>query len=286
MNPTLSGIIALFIFSIGTILVALSGDIPPFQLSFLMFFSGTITIWFYFRKAGTDFRGKLKAPISQYMVMFLGVGIYSILLNIAFKTAPAFEINMLNYLWPILLVLFAKLLKKQCLRATELLGMILGFVGMCVIFMPQDEALFAHVGTGHVLIILAAVVWAFYSAFVSEKHYSVVLLIPVMAFSGCVSFVLHVLFEQTIWVQSASVWIAVLVLCLTRFCFALWDYGMRKGDQMLLNSLSYFLPLLSSLYFIAFGLTPARAGVAIGGALIVAGCVIVNIHHLKRLMKR
>lgn len=161
MNPTLSGIVALLIFSIGTVLVALSGDIPPFQLSFMMFFSGAITLWLYFKKIGTDFREQLKAPMSQYIVMFFGVGIYSIFLNIAFKTAPAFEVNMLNYLWPILLVLFAKLLKKQHLRVNEILGMILGFVGMCVIFMPQDGALFAHVGTGHVLIILAAVVGHF-----------------------------------------------------------------------------------------------------------------------------
>lgn len=286
MNPTLSGIIALFIFSIGTILVALSGDIPPFQLSSLMFFSGALTLWLYFKKVGTDFRGKFSAPMSQYIVIFSGVGVYSILLNIAFKTAPAFEINMLNYLWPILLVLFAKLLNKQRLRLSEFLGMMFGFVGMCIIFMPQDEVLFEHVSTGHVLIILAAVVWALYSAFVSERHYSVVLLIPVMAFAGCVSFVLHVLFEKTVWVQPTYVWAAVLVFCLTRFCFALWDYGMRKGDQVLLSSLSYFLPLLSSLYFIAFGFTPARIGVAIGGAFIIVGCVIVNIHHLKRLMNK
>lgn len=285
-KATLSGVAALWAFSIGTILVALSGDIPAFQLSFLMLFSSAITLWIYFKTAGTDFRKQLKAPISQYIVMFFGVGVYSVLLNIAFKIAPAFEVNMLNYLWPIFLVLFSKILKRQRLRVSEIFGMLLGFIGMCVIFMPQNGALFEHVGIGHVLIIVAAVVWAFYSAFISEKHYSVVLLIPVMAFAGCVSFALHMMFEQTVWIQPVYVWIAVLVFCLTRFSYALWDYAMRKGDQIFLSSLSYFLPLLSSLYFISFGFMPARIEAAIGGALIVIGCVIVNVHHLKRLMKR
>lgn len=280
MSPNLGGFLALIFFSLGNLCVALSGDMPAFQLSAMVLLSCALTLWLYFKFTGKNIRASLNLPASQYIITLLGIGGYQILVNSAFKMAPAFEMNILNYLWPILLVLFSKFKHQQALKKNECAGMALGFIGMCVIFMPQNGTAFNHIGAGHFVMIAAAVIWAFYSAFITGKKSSVALLIPVTAFSGGLCLMIHLLFEETIISMPVIAWIAVAIYCLTRFSYALWDFGMRKGDQMLLSSLSYFLPLLSCIYFIAFGIMPVRIEVAIGGAFIIIGCIIVNWHRI------
>ena len=252
----------------------------------MMFFSGGLAIYLFFKIRGRDISEMFRAPLQYYVVMLVGVGGYSILLNTAFKNAPAFEVNMLNYVWPVQLVLFSKLIKKQRLKLNEILGMALGFMGMCLIFIPPESQAFSKIGIGHLWVVIAATIWAFYSAYVSGKDFSAILLVPVMLLSGIISMFLHFAYEETILIQPVNIWIAVIALCITRFCFALWDYGMRRGDQVLLSSLSYFLPLISSLYFIAFGIMPTRLEVAYGGALIVTGCIVVNLHRIKILSRK
>lgn len=280
MSATITGVLAILMFSIGTVLVALSGDIPAFQLTAMVFFAGALTLYAYFKMKGVAIIEQCKAPVSQYAVMLVGIGLYTVLLHISFKSAPAFEINMLNYLWPIFLVLFVKLMKRDAFKWNEVGGMLLGFVGMILIFIPTDGSSFTHITAGHVLVVIAAGLWAFYSALAGQKKYSTILLIPVMLISSLISLVAHLALEETVLSQPVGVWVAVTIFCLTRFSYAMWDYAMREGDQIFLSSLSYGIPLLSSIYFIVFGFTPARFEVGVGGAFIVTGCLVVNMHRI------
>ena len=280
MNPTFSGILALAIFSFGTLFFALS-ELPPFQLSAMMFFSGALSVAIYAKYMGFSFDDYKTISVPEFFIALLGIGFYQVLIIIAFQISPAFEINMLNYLWPIFLVLFVKLRTKSSFRHCEWIGMVMGFIGMICIFLPQNGTIFSHIGYGHVFAVLGAVLWAFYSAVASKRKKSIILMCLVMFLTACISLICHILFEENVWNLSVYGWMPIIILCVTRFCFALWDFGMRDGDQVLLGSISYFLPLLSSLYFIAAGFSPGRWEVVAGGTLIIAGCFIVNFNCIK-----
>lgn len=286
MSPTAIGLLAIFLFSTGTLLISLSGDLPPFQLSSIICLSCAFSLWIYFKIRGKPIRDKLNAPIAHYATIIFGIGLYQPMANIAFKIAPPFEMNMINYLWPILLVLFLKGFQKQKLKVNEFIGMTCGFIGVCFIFMPQDGTMLGHIGIGHVLMLIGAIIWALYSAIIRLQDVSVALLIPCTLLSGTVYLIIHLLFEETVVTLPLSASVATIILCFTCCSYGLWDHGMRKGDQMLLTSLSYFLPLLSASYFIIFGLVPARPEVAIGGGLIITGCLIVNAHRMKFLKRK
>lgn len=286
MNPTLSGIFALLIFSTITVLITLSGAMPGLQLSAIVLMLSAILLGMCMKMRGCVFREAWRQPVSLYVIIISGIGLYTACISVAFKSAPPFEVNMLNYLWPLLLVLFSKMLKREPFKAHELIGLCCGAVGGCFIFMPADGQVFENLTVGHALAVFAAVIWAFYSSIIDGKNYSVAVLVPVLFISSLICWCAHLLIEDTVWALPLSVWVSVIILGVSHLSYVLWDYGMRQGDKMLLSSLSYFVPLVSTCYFIAFGFVPARVGVAIGGAFIVAGCVIVNIHHLKRLMKR
>lgn len=279
MPATLSGIFGLILFSTGTLLISLSGKIPPFQLCAMTCFSCALILSLYFKIKGQSIKKELNAPISSYITIIIGIGVYQAMTNISFKNAPAFEINMLNYLWPIFLVVFSKYLHRQRIKANELVGMVCGFAGMILIFMPQNGT-FGLFGFYYILMLLGAIVWAGYSAIISRQDVSVALLIPCTLFSGIVHVIIHLSKEQTVVQMPFHEMAAVILLCCSCGSYALWDYGMRKGDQILLGSLSYCLPLLSSVYFIIFGFMPASIEVALAGVLIIAGCIIVNVHKM------
>jgi len=222
------GIWAILIFSIGSILVVLSGDIPPLQISAMSMISGAISIYLFFKVKGESI-----------------------------------------------------LISRDKFKSNELFGTVVGFVGTILIFMPTEQGQhFQMITISHVAVIIGALFWALYSAYARGQDYSIALMIPILFISGVFALVFHLLYEETVINQPIVVWIAAFVFCVTRFCYVLWDVGMKKGDQMLLSSLSYFLPLLSSVYFIIFGFNPARVETAIGAGFIISGCLIVNMHRM------
>ena len=286
MNPTLSGIVSLLIFSIGTVLIALSGDVPGYQLSAITLCIGAITLFLFLYARNREVIRALKAPVSTYFLVTMGVGLYVALLNLAFKSGPAFEINILNYLWPVFLVVFSNILHKRKFLMSELAGMFLGFLGISLVFLSDQTGVFYTVYVGHYYAVGAAIVWALYSSLIHEREYSVVLLVPAMFVSGIICAILHLLFEETVWTQPFSVWAFILLLSVSRFAYAMWDYGVRHGDKILLSSLSYFVPVLSVIYFSVLGFQPISSGTALGGILIIISSLIVNSHRIMRFHKR
>lgn len=286
MTPTICGLLGLFIFSFGTLLIALSGDIPAFQLSGMLLLGGSFCLWLGLHCVGAfRYADVVRQPFRLYCITVSGIGLYTILLNWAFKIAPPYEVNIVNYLWPVFLVLFSRLLNKETFLPNEWIGIMMGFIGVIYLFIPSDTGMFLAIGLGHLLALAAAMIWAFYSAVIVKENYSVSFLVPVFFISGSISLVMHFAFEETVFSAPISVWGVVFVLILSRLSYVLWDYGMRKGDKQILAVCSYFVPLLSVSYFIALGIVPERIEAAIGGVFVICGCLAGNWHRIRSKIK-
>jgi drug/metabolite transporter (DMT)-like permease len=55
-----------------------------------------------------------------------------------------------------------------------------------------------------------------------------------------------------------------------------WDYGVRRGDRLLLAVLAYATPLVSTLILVAAGFAAPSLGLFIGGGMIVTAGVIAT----------
>jgi len=78
-------------------------------------------------------REPLSAPFRQSVAAWaIGVGGlfgYHFLLFLALKTSPQVQANLINYLWPLLIVLFSAFLPGQMLRTRHIAGAVMGFAG-------------------------------------------------------------------------------------------------------------------------------------------------------------
>ena len=88
----------------------------------------------------------------------------------------------------------------------------------------------------------------------------------------------HLCFEQTVWPDTLSQWLAILALGIgpVGAAFYLWDRGVKLGDIRLLGVLSYAAPVLSTLLLVLVGFTEASLSLAIATLLIVGGALLAS----------
>ena len=79
------------------------------------------------------------------------------------RLAPPAEAGLINYLWPLLIVLFAALLPGGGLKARHLIGALIGLVATTMLISGSLGSAGAGIQLGHVLAALGAFVWASYS---------------------------------------------------------------------------------------------------------------------------
>ena len=133
MSPNLAGILALISFCTGSILAVLC-DMTGLQLVSIMMFMGACVLGAGLKIIGHDLREGFKQKPKDYAFACCGISAYIAILYVSLRLAPPFEINMLNYLWPILLAGFSTFFQKQRLRLSQICGLALGFLGMISIF--------------------------------------------------------------------------------------------------------------------------------------------------------
>jgi drug/metabolite transporter (DMT)-like permease len=276
-TATLTGLGAIALWSLLALFTAATGAVPPFQLAAMTFaIAGALGI------TVAAARGRLSYASPSCVGLALGLyGLFgdTALYFAALKFAPPAEANLVHYLWPLLIVLFAALLPGGRLQPRHLVGAVLGFAATALLIGGRFGGAGANAVLGFCFALLGAFVWASYSvasrrlAEVPTETVAVTCLAASALAAAC-----HLLFEATRWPVGASEWFAVFGLGLGPIgaAFFLWDIGMKKGDVPLLGVASYAAPVLSTLTLVLAGYAEPTAALAASCVLIVAGAVIAT----------
>lgn len=275
-RATLIGASTIGLWATLALLTAAGGPVPPFQKVAMAFaIAFLIGMVYQARRRGAE---RLRLP---WRVWLLGVGGlfgYHFFYFLAVRLAPPVEANLLNYLWPLLIVLLAAvLLPGERLRWFHVAGSLFGLLGAALLVTRGGGlAIEARYAAGYLSAVLAAVIWAVYS--VLSRRYGSVPTSAVGWFCGVTAVLgalCHLLFEQTVWPVGAQWWAIVgLGLGPVGLAFFTWDVGMKRGDIKLLGALSYTIPLLSTGLLVLFGQAQMTWRIAAACGLIVAGAIL------------
>jgi drug/metabolite transporter (DMT)-like permease len=279
-TATTIGFTAVLLWSLLALLTAATGTIPPFQLAAMTFLIGGLvgTASWIARPQG------IKALRQKPVVWALGLGGlfgYHALYFAALRLAPPAESGLINYLWPLLIVLFSSLLPGERLKPAHLVGAFLGFAGV-VVLIGGRGALDARSEylPGYACALVAAFVWGGYS--VLSRRFGQVPTDAVAGFclvTAALSLVCHLLFETTVWPEAGAQWLALLALGIgpVGAAFYVWDIGMKRGDIRLLGVASYATPVLSTLVLILAGYAEPTLTLALSCGLIVLGALVATL---------
>lgn len=276
-TATLVGLTAIVMWSLLAALTVATGRVPPFQLLAMTFAIGACIgplTWLWRPGAARA----LRQPAIVWLVGVGGLFGYHALYFLALRLAPPAEAGLLNYLWPLLIVLLSSMLPGERLAPHHIIGAILGFAGTVLLFAGNNGSEFnpAHI-PGFIAAFVAAFIWAGYSV-MSRKFASV----PTDAVAGfclataLLAALLHVALEQTIWPDALTQWLAIVALGVgpVGIAFFVWDIGMKRGDIRVLGAASYATPVLSTAFLIVAGFAKPTATLAIAAALIAGGGLI------------
>jgi len=284
----LAGICAILLWSTLALFTVSTGAIPPFQLTFMAFFVAFILglVWWF--KRGADVHIYTKLPLKVWLVGVYGLFGYHFFYFLALKSAPSLEANLINYLWPLLIVVLSAFLPQEKLRWYHVLGALLGFCGALVLLGSKGLSFSSEYLYGYGYAFLCALIWSSYS--VLSRHFAEVPTEAVGGFCGVsalCSLVAHVAFEET-YIPSYSEMLFILGLGIgpVGLAFFVWDYGMKKGDIKLIGALSYATPLLSTLLLVLFQGAQLTFWIGVACALIVGGSAVSAWPFFKALAQK
>lgn len=275
------GLIAVLLWAALATLTVLAKGIPPLQLEAMSFAIGAL-IGVGYLIATPRARRELRQL--TWPAVLLGVGGllgYHFFYFLSLGNAPPLQANLLNYTWPLFIVLFSALLpgEQGSLRWHHLAGALLALVGAVLAITKGrlDLADFSGAALGYSAAFAAALTWSSYSVlsrlFTAVPSSAVTLYCAVTAFAAALG---HGAAEETVWPLSSLQWTAVILLGLgpVGLAFYVWDYGCKHGDLRVLGAAAYFAPLLSSAMLMAFGLAEATTAIWIAASLITLGALL------------
>ena len=272
---TLAGAGAILIWASLALLTRLAGAVPPLEITALSFLVSAVLGLSVVAARGE--LGALRQPPLAWLHGVGGLFGYHALYFAALGLAPVAEANLLNYTWPLLIVLFSALLLGMRLTRLHAAGMVLGLAGCSLVL--GGSVRFGTEGPvliGYAFAASAGAVWALYSV-LSRRFHGV----PTGAVAGfcaataVLAAMAHLLFEATV-IPDGQTMLAVVLMGIgpVGAAFFLWDIGMKQGDPRLLGTLAYATPIASTLLLCLAGYAPLTLPLLAAAGLVTAGGVL------------
>ncbi len=284
-TATAIGFAAVLLWSLLAVFTAASGTMPPFQLTAISFGVGGIAgvaLWAFRPSAA-------KALRQPWPVWLLGVGGlfgYHAAYFIALRNAPVVEAGLLNYLWPLLIVVFSALLPGERLKWQHIAGCALALIGAVLVVTRGRGFSFdpAYV-FGYGAALVAALTWSSYSVLSRRFPH-----VPSDAITGfclvtaVLAAIVHFAVEPTVWPADAWQWAAIVGLGLgpVGLAFDVWDVGVKHGDIQVLGAAAYSAPLLSTAILVLAGYAAYSHTLLLACLLITAGAALAASDMLLR----
>lgn len=261
--------------SLATLGVALS-HVPPFLLTGLSLLVGSLIALPLSR---FDLR-LWRVPLSTLALGIYGLFGFHFLLFIALRHAPPVQANLVNYLWPLGIVVMAPLfLPGVTLTVRHVLAALIGFAGAAL-------AILGGAGStggggwawGYLPALASAFIWASYSLLTKRVRSFPTAAIGSFALaSGLLSLLCHAWLEPAVSLSTHDLLlIAVLGLGPLGGAFFLWDAALKRGDARQIGVLSFLTPLLSTLTLLLVRGEPPSTAIGLAALMIVGAAVMAT----------
>lgn len=240
--------------------------LPPFYVLGVSFILGSIPAWFKPRELFPNIK------VSAWGI--LGYFGYHFFLFYSFRYAPAVEANLINYLWPMILVLLSPVFfPSSKLKVYHFFGAALAAAGCAVLVWSKGADLKLENFSGYLLAFGAALTWPIYS--IVKKKMPPTSVFSVGGFclgAGVLCLLTHGIIEPRVVLQWHDAWI-IFFMGVGPFgiAFYAWDLAMSKGDTRVIGALSYLTPVLSTLGLVLFASQSLNVYSSLAMVLIIGG---------------
>jgi drug/metabolite transporter (DMT)-like permease len=266
----------------------LVGSISPITLSAVRWGLAALLLlplgWRILKPASALWQNK-----SRFLVLgLLGVGSYNVLLYLALQTSTAINVTLIGASMPIWMLLIGAVFYEVRPRLLQLLGAVVSLIGVTVVLTRGEPAslLSMEVVMGDLLIMLATILWAFYSWMISRPGESTERQWPwaeflmaqvligflwTMLFEGAEIATGHAFIDLNYWTGALILFVAIGPSLIAYRC---WGLGVNGAGPTVAAFFANLIPLFTALLSAAILGDPPQLFHGLAFVLIVVGILV------------
>lgn len=265
-------------------------SIPPLGLSFwrwavalfILCFFGVHHLWRERKIAQNNFR---------FIVIqgLLGVTGFNSLIYLAMQTTTAINAVLVNSCVPILIALASWLMYRELLTTRQILGVCVSLCGVLLIIAKGQLATLLHVdfNRGDIYVLIAAALWAFYSAnlkrYPRDLHpFSYLSAIVIVGLIGLFPFYLLEFFQgqRILLTTSSIVTIIYVAVFASVLAFIFWNRAVRTIGANKAGPFVHLMPVFSTILAVIF-LGEKLTAFHLQGMLLIFGGIIMTTFRIR-----
>ncbi len=278
---TMIGYLGLFCWSMAPVLNASVKSIPIFQILFIALGISFIASSIILTK--NNKWTTLKQPGFMWLVGILGIYGNDVCYIAASKYAPVFQVGLINYLWPLFVVIFSSILPKETIKIKYIFAAIIGFCGIYMLLIIGNDdghGFKVEYLYGYVFAFLGAIIWSIFvllsRLYKNSPPEIIGMYCGIGAFFSVLIHLKYEIFVMPNFTEGAT--LLFMGLLTQGIAYMMWDTGIKKGNFRLLTILSYGNPIIAVMLLFLFGYVFLSSTLLISCILITFSGLIAGVN--------
>lgn len=227
-----------------------------------------------------NFKKYKNYKLKDYFIM-VAIGIPGTIFYYMFYYAgtdilPASQAFIINYLWPIMSVLFACIILREKLTAKKLIAIFISFFGVIVVIGGDIKDFNGQMLFGVLCCILGAVSYGIFTALNQKMNYNKSMTLMISYFATFIFTTLVNLINGDIFIPGINqmlgfVWNGVFTVAIAN---TFWIMALEAGKTEKVSNLAYITPFLSLIWTSLFLNEEIKLNSLIGLTIIIFGILI------------
>lgn len=208
----------------------------------------------------------------------IGIFLYHIFLFGSFQHAPAGQVNVANYLWPVFICIFSVPILKEKWRFTTFIAVIISFFGVTLSLTQGNFQSFSNnYIKGYVLAALGAVCYGLFSVMGKKFNFDRITSMCIYYASATILITPTMLSLSHFTIpRHATTIISILILgiIMNSLAFVLWFRSLHEGHTHTTANAVFAIPFLAMVWTYLLNNEPFALASVIGMLLIIVGIII------------
>jgi len=205
---------------------------------------------------------------------FLGTYLYYILLYFGYANAQGLEVLVLQYSWPIFIVLLSVFILNEKLTLRRALAVLLGFFGV-VLVLTKGNFTQIHLDNYSVdiLVLIAALVFGLFSVLSKKVHLEPYTMITIYFLTATVASFVSMMWLSDFALPTKNALIPILVngLLVNGFSYIFWIKALKQAEASFVAPFVFLTPVLAAIYLIIFFREPLLPVYGLGLLAVIIG---------------
>ncbi|MBU2214145.1 DMT family transporter [Patescibacteria group bacterium] len=220
-------------------------------VSFLAIFGATVAV----KKVKTFLTYRAHDWFNAAFLGLLGTYLYYILLYFGYANTQGLEVLVLQYSWPIFIVLLSIIFLSEKLTLRKSLVILFGFLGVMLVLTKGNFSQI-HLDNYFVdtLILVAAFAFGLFSVLSKKVHLDPYNMITIFFFTAAIASFISMLWFSDFSMPTEESIIPILVngLFVNGYSYIFWIKALKRAEASFVAPFVFLTPILSALYLIVF----------------------------------